>query len=159
MEYTNHPSLNVWVPLLNNLLMAPSSVKCTETLASSSAILEAKTALCKDFEPLVVTLETKLDHYFNEQNGKLIKVSFFYLTSAIIFLKGKTRTGKRFEKRPRFFYLSKLNRPVDCPLLFFTTASHVTCVLANIFSELQGGNKHYGLTHLNDFGDKLLVFV
>ena len=83
--------------------MAPSSVKCTETLASSSAILEAKTALCKEFEPLVVTLETKLDHYFNEQNGKLIKVSFFYLISAIIFLKGKTRTEKKFEEDQGFF--------------------------------------------------------
>lgn len=80
MEYTNHPSLNVWVPLLNSLLMAPSSVKCTETLASSSAILEAKSALCKEFEPLVVTLETKLDHYFNEQNAKLIKVSCLLLS-------------------------------------------------------------------------------
>ncbi|XP_066926510.1 serine/threonine-protein kinase SMG1-like [Clytia hemisphaerica] len=74
LEYTNHPSLCLWVPLLSNLLMDPTSVNCNETLAQSTAILEAKAALHKDFEPLVVTLENKLDHYFNEQNGKLGKL-------------------------------------------------------------------------------------
>eukprot|EP00111_Clytia_hemisphaerica_P015268 TCONS_00045030-protein len=54
--------------------MDPTSVNCNETLAQSTAILEAKAALHKDFEPLVVTLENKLDHYFNEQNGKLGKL-------------------------------------------------------------------------------------
>jgi len=74
MEYTNHPSLCVWVPLLNKLMMEPTSVNCTETLRQSSSFIEEKTRMYKDLEPLVITLENKLDHYFNEQNSKLVKV-------------------------------------------------------------------------------------
>lgn len=75
MEYTNHPSLCVWVPLLNKLMMESTSVNCAETLKQSQSIMETKATMRKDLEPLVVTLENKLDHYFNEQNGKLVKVT------------------------------------------------------------------------------------
>ena len=44
-------------------------------------------------------------------------------------------------------YLIVLIIGVKLLKIFFVTDSHVTCVLANRFSELEGENKHYVLTH------------
>ena len=75
MEYTNHSTLGTVIPTLNRVLIEPSSANCKERATEYQHMLEIKTKARKDIEPLVATLETKLDQYFTDQNGKMIKVN------------------------------------------------------------------------------------
>lgn len=73
-QYMKQHNLLHWMSLFSHLITEPTSAKCNEILTKHQDIVSRKNALQKEIEPLIISLENKLQQYFSEQNSRLIKL-------------------------------------------------------------------------------------